>query len=187
MAKAKQNVAPTTVAGTDPSVPGAAPAPDAGTVAELKGRAKANPDETIYWDGVRDTALLNILMAENGQLTSKQVVAKLAQSPAFAGAVHLLSADGAAEKVRQRAKKMGEDFEELGLGSLSLRRTSNQAYDRRATILAIAAAAGRVPATGYVQPTTAPVPQAQVPSATAQVQAQQPIVPLVGGGLIPTA
>lgn len=132
--------------------------PDAGagtgTGKPASARKPANPENTIYWNGARDTALVNLILDAPGQLTTKRIAAALAQHPSFAGETHLLATEEAPEKIRQRVKKLNEASVKRGYGPLELQRLNNSGYDLNETLDAVFAGRATTPVT------TSPAPAA---------------------------
>ena len=176
--------------------PASAAGADAGSTPKTaKPRKQVNPDEVIYWNGERDAAIIREIMANPGRLTTKALADRLAKSPAFADDAHLLSKDGASEKIRAHVKKLSDtSFKRFGV-KLELKRGSNTGYHVEDTMASVFAEFG------MQVPTSAPAPVSNqgnvstipsgviplVPQAQAQPQTLTPQVQTqFTGGLIPT-
>lgn len=165
MAKQKNTPTSNAAAGT--------PAAGAESTSTTKARKATNPDETIYWNGARDKALIGLIRQFPGQLTTTRIAAELAKDPSFANEVHLLATESAPEKIRQRVKKLSIAAAKRGYPALELQRKSNSGYDYKDTLDEIFG--------GHGAGTQAPVPAAPV---AADTSAPANVAPLAGG-LIP--
>lgn len=180
---------------------------DSGTAGTATSTTRPRDTEaTIYWNKARDLALINLLVANPGRLTTTAVCEKLASDPAFAEDAHLLATDKAPDKIRQRVVKINKGLEKRGKTlRLELKRLNNSGYDMDGTLDmvlgSLEGAQGGVPVDGSgaggVVPTTQAHQQTQAPAFDGGVPLVAPQAPTpapqflgatagVTGGLIPT-
>lgn len=143
------------------------------TQAAKPARKRANPTDSLYWDEPRLIALIGLLNANPGRLTSAQVAQALSQHPAFADQAAQLAAGGTgiADKIRQQVVKLSEISVERGYPALVLRRASNSGVDRGTVLDKYFGEAKRIQA--------APATPGQIG------QVPQTLSPFTGTGLIP--
>lgn len=157
--------------------------------AASKTRKPVDPDAIILWTPERDSAIVREIMAAgSGKLTASALAEKLAASPSFDGEAHLLSKDGALEKVRAHVKRLSKISQQKFGIPLDLRRATNRGTSAEDTLASVFAELGY----GTSQQVQSPQPAATATSMPTIPVAAAPTTIPVGapvqfvGGLIPT-
>lgn len=158
----------------DPNAPAAAAKTRKRKSVSLKGLP------TIPWTSARNAALVSLLVTHNGQLTTADILRTLAADPSFAGSEHLLSQEGAKERLKQQITKLSKRAEKRGHTKLSLLRTNQQGEELDAML-----DAAFKQAQGKAAPAPMPLPHnVGVGAPVLTVTEPQP-QPVSTGGLIP--
>lgn len=154
----------------------------AGVTKPRSGGRKAG-DPQFIWDEERDITLMLTVLKSPGQLTADALVDALKDHPAFQADANLLTR----EKIRLRVGKLSARSEEMGLGKLSLRRSTNTGYSPDDVIKRAFAAAGQSAQvrTGHQEQPQIQASAPVVTSTSAPVAVTQNPGDLIQGGLIP--